>query len=189
ATNKLIKRPGLSYVPNSPHRGQGLTRYLSFYPGQRRTMPRIGSPPHPARFRWQLRAWDLAIVAELPADFSFRQKLPRSTADPLRRIPQAVTLTARQPRFEIVERTNAPTTQGAPQPHPLTHDAAACPNQRYNDGAASDQFQIERGRPASLVARADKVIEYAWPVPISGGAADNLESMPVHARLLDKCWT
>ena len=145
ATNKLIKRPGLSYVSNSPHRGQGLTRYLSFYPGQRRTMPCIGSPPHPARFRWQLRARDLAIVAELPADFSFRQKLPRRAAGALCRVPEVIAVPTGHSAMEMVKRTDAPTTHGAPQAHPLTHDAAACPNQRHNDGATRDKLQVERG--------------------------------------------
>ena len=113
ATNKLIKRPGLSYVSNSPHRGQGLTRYLSFYPGQRRTMPRIGSPPHPARLRRKLGARDLTIVAELPADFSFRQKLPRRAADALCRVPEVIAVPTRHSSMEMEEHADAPATQWA----------------------------------------------------------------------------
>ena len=56
---------------------------------QRRTMTRVGPLPHAARFWRQHGARDLAIVAELPPDFSFRQKLSRGAADPLCRIPEA----------------------------------------------------------------------------------------------------
>ena len=109
---------------------------LTFDPGQRRTMPRVGPPPHAARLWREPGARDLAIVAEFPADFSFRQKLSRSAAGPLCGIPEAIAVPTRDPSVEMIEHADAPTTQRARQPQPLAHDATVCPNQRHNNGAA-----------------------------------------------------
>jgi hypothetical protein len=59
-------------------------------------------------------------------------------------IPEAVTAATREPRFEIIERADAEHRAGTLS-HPLTHDAAACTNQRYADDATGDKLQIERG--------------------------------------------
>ena len=109
-------------------------------------MSPIRPPPHAARLRRQPCARNLAIVAELPTNFSFRQKLSRSTAGPLRRIPEASAAPTRDSSVEMIERADAPATHGAGYPHSLTHDAAACPDERYIDGAAGHQFQIEGAR-------------------------------------------
>jgi hypothetical protein len=46
----------------------------------------------------------------------------------------------------MVERANAPATQRAFLPHPLTHDATACPDQWCIHGASRNKLQIERAR-------------------------------------------
>ena len=71
-------------------------------------MTLIGPPPHAARLWRQPGARDLAIVAELPADFSFRQKLSRSAAGPLCRIPEAIAVPTRDSSVEMIERADAP---------------------------------------------------------------------------------
>ncbi len=119
---------------------------LAFDASQRRTMPRIGPSPHPARPRWERCARDLAIVAELAPDFPLGQRLSAEGTRSLRRIPKTVAASTREPWFEIIEHANAPATERALQPHPPTHDAAACPDQRRNDNAAADKLQIESGR-------------------------------------------
>ena len=85
----------------------------------------------------------MTIVTKLAADFPLGQRLSAITAGALGRILEAITPPTREPRFEIVERANAPTTQRAPQPHSLAHDATACRNQWHDDGAAGDELQIE----------------------------------------------
>jgi hypothetical protein len=55
----------------------------------------------------------LTVVAKLAAHFTPGQRSSAVTAGALRRIPEAVAPTTRQPRFEIVERADAPTTYGA----------------------------------------------------------------------------
>ena len=109
-------------------------------------MPRVSPPPHAARLRWEPGARDLAIVAEFPADFSFRQKLSRSAAGPLCRIPEAIAVPTRDSSVEMIEHADAPSTERTPQPQPLTHDATACPNQRHSHDATGDKLQIESGR-------------------------------------------
>ena len=76
-------------------------------------MPPIGPPPHPTRFRREPGAWDLAIVAELPADSSLCEKLSRRAADALGRIPKAIAAPTGEPWLNIVEHADAPTTQRA----------------------------------------------------------------------------
>jgi hypothetical protein len=85
---------------------------------------------------------DIGIIA----DFSFRQKLSRSAAGPLCGVPEIIAVPTRDSSVEMIEHADAPTAERTPQPQPLTHDATACPNRRYNNGAAGDQLQIEGAR-------------------------------------------
>jgi hypothetical protein len=48
--------------------------------------------------------------------------------------------------MEMVEHAHSPTTERTFKPDPLTNDAAACPDKRYDDGAAGDELQVERAR-------------------------------------------
>ena len=109
-------------------------------------MTRVSPPPHAARPWRQSCARDLAIVAEFPPDFSFRQKLSRSAAGALGCIPEAITVPAGDFSVDMIDRANAPTTQRTRKPQPLTHDATVCPNQRHDHSATGDQLQIERAR-------------------------------------------
>jgi hypothetical protein len=86
---------------------------LAFDPGQRRTMTRVGPSPHAAWFRWEPGARHLAIVTDLPANFSFRQKLSRRAADALCGVPETMAATTSEPGFKIIEHTDAPATQRA----------------------------------------------------------------------------
>src|ERR1700722_18846839 len=108
-------------------------------------MPRVSPPPHAARLRWEPGARDLAIVAEFPADFSFRQKLSRSAAGPLCRIPKAIAVPTRNSSLEMIERADAPGTQRASQPHSLAHDAGLGSNARWD---------IDQKKPPSADLRA-----------------------------------
>ena len=82
----------------------------------------------------------MTVVAKLAADFPLGEGLSAITAGALGRIPKAITPPTREPRFEIVERADATSTQRALKPHSLAHDAAACRNQRHDDGASGDEL-------------------------------------------------
>src|SRR5438128_2575453 len=111
---------------------------------QRCTMTRVGPPPHAAWLRRKLSRPKLTVIAKLAANFPLGQSFSAVAAGALRRIPQAVAPTTCEHRFEIVERADASTTQRALQSHPLTYDAAACPDHRHDNGATGDKLQIER---------------------------------------------
>jgi len=113
-------------------------------------VPRLHLRPHNAARRCAATSraalagtWppQLTIVAKLAPDFPLGQRLAAVTASTLRRVLKAITDPARQPWLEVVERTDAPATERALQPHPLTHHATTRPDQRHNNGAAADKLQ------------------------------------------------
>jgi SAM domain (Sterile alpha motif) len=113
---------------------------------QRRTMTCVSAPPHAARLRRKLSRPKLTVIAELAADFALGQNFSAVAAFALRRIPQAVAPATCEPRFKIVERTDASTTERTLQSDPLTYGAAACPDQWHDNGATVDKLEFERAR-------------------------------------------
>ena len=142
--DKTCAQAGIDAIKDALNSDVRSITELTFDPGQRRTMSRVGPPPHAARLWREPGALDLAIVAEFPPDFSFRQKLSGGAADPLCGVPEIMAAPTRKPWFEIVEHADAPTTQRARQSQPFAHDPTVCPNQRHSHGATGQQLQIER---------------------------------------------
>jgi hypothetical protein len=124
----LSNAASLGISEHSPRQNLRSTAQLVFDPSERRTMPRISPPPHPPRFRRKPGTWNLAIVAELPADFSPRQILSRSAADALCSVPEVIALPTRHSSVEMVEHAHSPTTDRTFKPDLLTNDATACLN-------------------------------------------------------------